>query len=249
MAFHSARNPSSVHKPEYDIPYKRNIALGNAEQNGYKTICLLDDDIRLDDASLYKARQALHEGVELGSFHVLDYPDVSTIDHIERLIRQRPSRVSIGGNCLFLRMDAVSSFFPDAYNDDWYFIFKHIGHKRIATFGQTYQRPYQPWKDLDRVGFEQFGDIIIEGAKNNIKNGRPVFQGDAIYWQNILNVYTARLEELLTLTTEPVFVKAIQYGLEISRRLDVIDFLEFLKHFDQESVGMKFGKLKEAAYG
>lgn len=240
MHYSCAKNPSNAFKPNYDIPYKRNLSLLDASRNNYKTICLLDDDITLTDNDFRKARVALLSSVDIASFHVLDYPDVSTIDHIERIILERPSRVSIGGNCLFMNVDNVHSFFPDAYNDDWYFIFSHIGSRKIVSLGTAVQRPYTPWTDLERVGFEQFGDIVIEGAKNNIKNNRPPFFGDMSFWKEIKDQYIYRLKKLVRIATEKQevpaeFVAAIKNGIKISETISASDFVVFLKNYQADA--------------
>ena len=119
-------NSSVKFAPRYDIPAKRTWALTHARKNGFATIGLLDDDIALEAADLLRVRRTLDNGVDMVSFHVLDYPDVSTIDHIERLVTRRPSPVSIGGNCLFLRPNICRTFFPFIYNEDWFFILFHL---------------------------------------------------------------------------------------------------------------------------
>lgn len=218
--YSSTQNPSQIHKPDYDIPYKRNVALLDARENDYRTICLLDDDITLTNDDFLKAREALITDVDIASFHVLDYPDVSTIDHIERILTQTESRVSIGGNCLFMNTHRIHSFFPEMYNDDWFFIFSHIENRKIVSLGEAKQRIYEPWKDLDRIAFEQCGDIIIEGAKNNIYENRPPFAGDSNYWEKIKRTYLQRLEVLLSLAEGTNFQKPVDHAIQITKSLE-----------------------------
>jgi hypothetical protein len=231
----STRNPGNRHAPSYDIPYKRNLALLESRRARHKSIGLLDDDILLSVDQLDSVVAALTADADMVSFHVLDYPDVSTVDHVERVIRRRPSRVSIGGNCLFFLVDQAASFFPEAYNDDWFFLFSHVGHSRIASLGVAKQRPYRPWLDHGRIAFEQFGDITIEGAKENIREGRAPFSGDLKYWQVVLDRYLARLDGLVAEAPESPFRTALIAAREVAGALDALAFVCFLENYRADS--------------
>jgi hypothetical protein len=227
----SSVNPSNRHAPGYDIPFKRNVALMESRWSGRRTIGLLDDDILLTAAQLDSAATALSKQADLVSFHVLDYPDVSTIDHVERLIRGVPSRVSIGGNCLFFRVEQAASFFPEVYNDDWFFLFSHVGLRRIASLGVAKQRPYRPWVDHGRIAFEQFGDIAIEGAKENIKDGRLPFDGSPQYWRVILDRYLTKLNALISLAPDGELGSALFAARQVASALESQSFFRFLERY------------------
>jgi hypothetical protein len=194
--------------PDYDLPAKRSACLAHARENGWDRIGLLDDDIRLSDRQVLCARTALSEGAEMATFHVLCYPDVSTIDHVERLLTRQPSRVSPGGNCLFLRASACVAPFPRIYNDDSLFLMRHRGAATIVSIGAAAQRPHRPWEDTRRVRFEQFGDILIEGIKLSLESRGAMPVGPS-YWESYLARYRSRLDGLLRRAPSGVLSHAV----------------------------------------
>ena len=124
--FKSSNNPSVIFSKIYDIPSKRNYAIKHSMDNHYKVIGLVDDDICISSKNLEKCKQILTGHADAVGFYALDFPDVSTIDHIERYLTMNPSPVSIGGNCLFFKPKNTVGFFPYIYNEDWIFIFTNI---------------------------------------------------------------------------------------------------------------------------
>jgi hypothetical protein len=223
-----SRNPSVQFGPHYDLPLKRTYALQAAREASHTRIGLLDDDILLDDQALMKARAAVGTVVDVASFHVLDYPDVSTVDHIERLITGTPSPVSIGGNCLFLSVPSVSSYFPRLYNDDWMFLYRHLGKRRIASLGSAGQRPYAPWETPGRVEFEQFGDMLIEGMKDNIRHERSPFSSSPASWHRFQVRYLRRLSELRSKAGGSRLSDPLDRAIRIAGSFLPDDFHEFI---------------------
>ncbi len=201
---------SAALMPGYDIPAKRTAALAHARQEGYTRIGLLDDDIYLSETNLLTARAALNDNVDMASFHILEYPDVSTVEHIERIVLHKPSKISIGGNCLFLSVDAVDTYFPRIYNDDWFFLFAHVKGARIASLGEARQRPYQAWEQPGRARFEQFGDLIIEGLRSRLIDGLPLDDGTDREWEEHRDAALARIAVLRHVTEDRQMVAALE---------------------------------------
>lgn len=159
----SSQNPSRTVQQTYDLPLKRNIALAIARLHGFERICLLDDDIAITPEQISAASTVLGETYPLAGFHVLDFPDVSTLDHVHRLITGWPSRTMPGGNCLFLKIPDTSGFFPYIYNEDWLFVIHNLHGRRGVVLGEVMQQVHRPWVDLTRIRFEEFGELIISG--------------------------------------------------------------------------------------
>lgn len=197
LARPSSCNPSLRVKRDYDLPYKRTFALTHARSSGFRFIGLLDDDIGLTDEGMSLMSNLLKTAVDIVGFHVLNFPDVSTIDHIERYLTRRPSLVSIGGNCLFLDLHRIRGFFPYVYNEDWLFLLGHLHNLRIGSAGLATQRPHQPWTDASRIRFEQFGELIISGVKKNIESGASYLSGSLDFWARVRDSYLVRLNRLL----------------------------------------------------
>lgn len=230
----SSRNTSSRIMADYDIPAKRNFALQHAAHNGYRFIGLLDDDIELTDENLLLARMSFGQDIQICSFHILDCPDVSTIDHIERISLKKPASVSIGGNCLFFDLKKTTGFFPRIYNDDWFFIFSNLEVSSVVSGGIAKQRPYEPWTTPRRVEFEQLGDVLIEGAKANIIAKRPPFDGSLKYWQMVLTEYHERLVGLAQSAVDQQMRECVERGIDAVREVSANSMLDFLNAYLNE---------------
>ena len=55
------------------------------------------------------------------------------------------------------------SFFPDIYNEDWFFFAKEAAARRLPRVGQARQVPYDPFASPERARREEFGDLLAEG--------------------------------------------------------------------------------------
>jgi len=224
-------NPSAALAPGYDIPLKRSAALDDAERRGLGAIGLLDDDISLTERDLLDLRRLLDDGADMVSFHILDFPDVSTVEHVERVVFRRPSEISIGGNCLFVQPASVRTFFPHLYNDDWFFLFAHVGAADIVSAGSARQRPYVPWEQIGRARFEQFGDIVIEGMRTHLSEGRDAFAGEEDFWRRHLRDFRERLGGLHAAAPAGRLQDSVREAMEEAKRISVEDILQFQEGF------------------
>jgi hypothetical protein len=222
------RTRSARLAPRYDIPLKRSAAVAHAQAEGFGRIGLLDDDIELTDANLDAARAALEGGTDMASFYVLGYPDVSTVAHVERNLRRQPSSVSIGGNCLFLRLAAVEHDFPRLYNDDWFFLFRHVGSATIASVGVAGQRPYRAWEHPGRARFEQLGDVIVEGLRRRLSEGAPLDVTSEGFWEMQLSAYKNRVDGLLARSSGTRFAACLVESQQELETITVDEILEFV---------------------
>ena len=84
----------------------------------------------------------------------------------------------IGGGALAVEMRRNRSFFPNIYNEDWFFVLD--AGKRlqpVATVGQVLQYPYDPYR-VERARAEEFGDVLAEGIFWLLDQGKPASDGD-----------------------------------------------------------------------
>ena len=65
----------------------------------------------------------------------------------------------LGVNC----SDVPLPFFPDIYNEDWFFFSKAVAHYELGNVGDAKQRSYEPFADPERARHEEFGDLLAEG--------------------------------------------------------------------------------------
>ena len=145
-----------------DLSAKRNLALMLSRMSGWSRILFLDDDITgLDPDDIRKASGLLDThnavGLRIGGF-----PDHSVVCHAYRA-GCGEQQSFIGGGALVVELNRAGSFFPDIYNDDWFFLLD--GHKSlqpVAVTGQVIQYPYDPFRNPDRARTEEFGDVLAE---------------------------------------------------------------------------------------
>jgi len=226
-------NPSLDADSTYDLPLKRNFALEHSSENGFKYIGLIDDDILFHENDLKKALFTLDNNAEMVGFNVLDFPDKSTIEHIERFITKQPSKVSIGGNFLFFERDKICGFFPYIYNEDWFFILRNIKENvTIKSAGVVCQEYHEPWHNIQRIKFEQFGELIINGLYPYFQKGLFDFTKEKQYWEVFHNDYLSKLHMLLEHDKNNLWQTPILAAIEQVKKIEIRDIEEFSINFD-----------------
>ena len=168
-----------------DVSTKRNLALVLSHALRWKRVVFLDDDIRVPTpGDLSKAVGLLdsHSAVGLA---IGDFPDNSMVCHA---FRQAGGwqETFIGGGALAVGVKGNRSFFPNVYNEDWFFVLE--AGKRlhsVATVGQVLQNPYDPYR-VERARGEEFGDVLAEGTFWLLDQGKPASDGDLAHWREFL---------------------------------------------------------------
>jgi hypothetical protein len=164
-----------------DLSTKRNLALVLSHKLRWNRIIFLDDDIRVPDPlDLSKAAGLLdaHSAVGLG---IGGFPDNSVVCHAFRDSGGK-QETFIGGGAMAVAMRRNRSFFPNIYNDDWFFVLdagKRL--QQVATVGEVLQYPYDPYR-VDRAQTEEFGDVLAEGIFWVLDQGKPAAEGDLRHW-------------------------------------------------------------------
>lgn len=238
----STLNPSLNITKDYDIPGKRNYALNHARENNYSKILLIDDDMVFEEHQLKKGISLLNEGNNIVGFYALNFADVSTYDHILREISHIPSKVSIGGNFLFLNPKKVTYFFPFCYNEDWIFILSNIidGNK-VASGGFVGHLYHEPWFIPERVRFETFGDLIVFGWKDCFKNNKNLFNQNLSFWDFILADYKFKCKSVLTeLKHNKDYVSVIHITHETLTNIKSIDLFNFINNYKRDGSKFRF---------
>jgi hypothetical protein len=92
----------------------------------------------------------------------------------------------VGGGALAVEVKRTCSFFPNVYNEDWFYMLdtkKRL--QSVATVGEVLQYPYDPYLP-DRARMEEFGDVLAEGTFWLLDQGKTVADGDLAHWRNFL---------------------------------------------------------------
>ena len=126
-------------------------------------------------------------------------------------------RVRHGSRALGVQCgDLPLPFFPDLYNEDWFFFGEAAAHRRLAKVGEARQAVYDPYAEPTRASDEEFGDLLAEGLYSLIENIYPLIDNwrpseclsnlkaiaTAKFWSSYINVRVASLRETLLLLDE-----------------------------------------------
>ena len=212
------------YRPYFDIPIKRSYALYDAQNRNMKYIWMIDDDIMVSKENYLRAIYALKIGKTAVGFHVPKFPDISTIDHIERIVYNQEPCISMTGSCMFLNVEKATGYFPFAYNEDLFFYMQQTNPNEIVSGGTVRQSENTPWLNFDRVRHEQFGDFIYNAFKKRFMN----WVNGPIMWRDEKENQLRRLEELFTHTADPVLKNVLVEASEAMRNVCIDEVKQFV---------------------
>jgi hypothetical protein len=168
-----------------DTSLKRNVGLALARMVGLSRVAFLDDDIDLPsplDLERAAGLLARHDSVGL---HIGGYPDNSVVCHAHRDAGGWQDTF-VGGGALVVPTDRFCAFFPEIYNEDWFFLLDSAKLRHVTQIGHAWQQPYDPFADPDRARGQEFGDVLAEGIYALLDRGRRVQDADETYWERFL---------------------------------------------------------------
>lgn len=165
-----------------DLGMKRNLGLVLAQMLDWKQLMFLDDDIygvTVEDVD------ALAAGLSDHSVSVLipdKFENNSVVCHANRLGGGPDGKfASAGGMGVQCDRDDLA-FFPNIYNDDWFFFSAEAVSRKIIKVGESRQVEYDPYDDPDRAVKEEFGDLLAEGLYARLDRGQGLHGADTAYW-------------------------------------------------------------------
>jgi hypothetical protein len=169
-----------------DLSAKRNLALMLSRLLGWTRVLSLDDDITgLHPEDVRKASGLLDEYNAVG-LRIYGFPDHSVVCHAF-LQAGGDQKSFIGGGAMVIEAARSNSFFPDIYNDDWFFLLNDNGKLQpTAATGSVIQHPYDPFRTPERARAEEFGDVLAEGIYWLLDQGRSIDDADKAYWTEAL---------------------------------------------------------------
>jgi hypothetical protein len=185
-----------------DLSMKRNLALMLSRMLGWSRILFLDDDITMlnpDDVRKASGLLDIHNAVGL---RIGGFPDHSVVCHAYRQAGGNQQSF-IGGGALAVALERSKSFFPDIYNDDWFFLLD--GDKRLqptAMTGQVDQYPYDPFRTPERARAEELGDVLAEGIYWLLDQDRSVTDADQDHWARFLIKRAQFIQSVLAMVRE-----------------------------------------------
>jgi hypothetical protein len=205
-------------RPSSDLSAKRNLGLALSRLLGWSRVMFLDDDITAlnpDDVRRASGLLDTHNAVGL---HVCRFHDHSVVCHAYREAGGRQQSF-IGGGALVVEVERTRSFFPEVYNDDWFFLLDgDKGILPVAVTGRVEQYPYDPFRTPERARREEFGDVLAEGIYWLLDQDRPVVSADRDHWTAFLAKRRAFILRVLDMVASDGSLDTA----ERTRRLDAL---------------------------
>lgn len=165
-----------------DTSFKRNLALLISRLMRWKHVVFLDDDIDVPNAQDLADAACLLHGFDVVGLTIGGYPDNSVVCHAHRETGGFQD-IFVGAGALAVNGD-YDSFFPEIYNEDWFFL---LGENRLRptaqTSGRAVQKAYDPFADDSRARREEFGDCLAEGVFWLLDQGSLIDDATIGYWQ------------------------------------------------------------------
>ncbi len=93
------------------------------------------------------------------------------------------------------------AFFPNIYNEDWFFFSEEAASRRIIHVGASQPAEYDPYEDPQRAVKEEFGDLLAEGRLCAPGLTRGILGVDIDYWAAFIErrkAFLRRVAESLT---------------------------------------------------
>ncbi len=171
-----------------DLSLKRNLGLVLARLQGWKKLMFLDDDIHgIATSAVAKLAEAL-EAHSVSALIPTDFPDNSVACHANRLGGAGKQDVFASASGMGVRCDREDlAFFPDIYNEDWFFFAQEAASHKIARVGESRQRAYDPYYHPNRAASEELGDLLAEGVYARLDIGEEIWTVDADYWRYFID--------------------------------------------------------------
>ena len=185
---------ASAHRAS-DLSAKRNLGLLLARLRGWHKVAFVDDDITLSRSDSIARLAGQLENHQVAGMLVREFPDNSVVCHARRVAGLRQG-VFVTGAVLGVHCnDLPLSYFPDIYNEDWFFFAEEAATRRLPHVGNAAQLEYDPFDSPERARREEFGDLLAEGLYAWIGENGPCVQFDELlrrvtttYWSRFIDV-------------------------------------------------------------
>jgi hypothetical protein len=184
-----------------DTSLKRNLGLSLAHAAGWERVVFLDDDITVPRADDLRDAAGLVDryagvGLAIGGF-----PDNSVVCHAYRE-GGGAQDTFIGGGALAIGSASFDSFFPNIYNEDWFFLLDETGLRPSAVTGRAIQSPYDPYRETMRARSEELGDCLAEGLFWLLDHGSGLSDANVRYWSQFLQRRRRFIDEVVTMVCD-----------------------------------------------
>lgn len=179
--------PGCYVNPNGDLSIKRNVGLLLARMMGWERIFFMDDDIRdLDFHALHTAASMLGPYRAVG-MPAANFPDNSVVCHGHRETGEYQD-VFVSGSALAVHCADSLAFFPEIYNEDWFFFYHAASKRRLGSSGRNVtQLSFDPFADPQRAAGQEFGDVMAEGLYSLLHQRMGADRAGSDYWKLFLD--------------------------------------------------------------
>lgn len=227
---HSISN--SIHRPrflesaEWDLGLKRTFICLYSQNNSIGRILMIDDDVIIAEEHLLLAASALTK-VPVAASRLIDHPDHSIVGHAARSINlKRPPFLS--GAFLALNVENLNEFFPNIYNEDWFFFFKILDSSKIYRLPDARQIPTDPFKRSDDAAKQEFGDLLAEGFLELVLRGRTQLACTKSFWSHKRTVRKVYIKYLMSHIKSHCILEALMKSIWALDKITAEDCVEFI---------------------
>jgi hypothetical protein len=187
--------PRLAKYPRTDLTAKRNLGLVLSRLLGWSSVMFLDDDITELNPDDVRRASGFLDTHNAAGLHVCGFHDHSVVCHAYRDAGGRQQSF-IGGGALLVEVRRNRSFFPEIYNDDWFFLLDgEKGLQSTAVTGRVVQYPYDPFRP-DRARAEEFGDVLAEGIYWLLDQQLSIAAADEAHWTTYLGIRRQFIERV-----------------------------------------------------
>lgn len=186
----------TIFRRRQDTSLKRNLGLLFGYLAGWRRIVFLDDDIAIPHPQHLTDAAALLSSHDTVGLHIDGFPDNSVVCHAYREAGG-PQDTFVGGGAIAVDPTATRSFFPNVYNEDWFFLLDNVRLRKTTIVGQAVQHAYDPFANTKRARAEELGDCLAEGVFWLLDNGWRVKDADEEFWGRFLRNRLRFIDEVI----------------------------------------------------
>ncbi|MGI5245726.1 hypothetical protein [Dactylosporangium sp. CA-139066] len=236
------------HRPT-DVSVKRNLGLLLARSIGWQRVMFLDDDIAVPTAQdLHRAAAELSGRHAAVGLRIGGMPDNSVVCHARRELGEDQGTF-LGGGALAVPTDINDeAFFPNIYNEDWFFLLDKTHLRPVTEVGEAKQLPYDPFVNPARAREEELGDTLAEGVFGALSDSGSI--EDVLnegYWRDFLEARRRLITTLLGKAgSNPPMVEALKAARGRSYLIEPRACVRFLRAWQRDQLvwGEAVGNLR-----
>jgi len=190
--------PKGCTNPNGDLSIKRNLGLLLARMAGWERIFFMDDDIWKLESEDLAATVSMLDRYRIAGLRVDEFPDNSVVCHARRKIKDQQD-VFVTGSVLGVNCEYPVSFFPEIYNEDWFFFYDEVRARRVGC-SQRYakQLEYDPFANPRRARKQEFGDVLAEGLYALIHKEAGYEEATWEYWVSFIAARRKLIDDIKT---------------------------------------------------